>query len=53
MGNLTLSESFILEEPKKEQLYQLFEDVFGIPVQTLQNFEARGFWDCTYRSLHI
>ncbi|MDM5188718.1 GNAT family N-acetyltransferase [Bacillus sp. DX4.1] len=50
MGNLTLSESFILEEPKKEQLYQLFEDVFGIPVQTLQNFEARGFWDCTYRS---
>lgn len=49
MGNLILSENFLMEEPKKELLFQLFEEVFHIPVQTLQNFESNGFWDATYK----
>ncbi|MBC6973511.1 GNAT family N-acetyltransferase [Bacillus sp. Xin] len=49
MGNLILSENFFVEEPKKELLFQLFEEVFHIPVQTLQNFESNGFWDNTYK----
>lgn len=49
MGNLILFENFFVEESKKEPLFQLFEEVFRIPVQTLQNFEANGFWDTTYK----
>ncbi|WP_243522033.1 GNAT family N-acetyltransferase [Bacillus pseudomycoides] len=49
MGNLILSEKFFVEEPEKELLFQLFEEVFHIPVQTLQNFESNGFLDTTYK----
>ncbi|WP_459503187.1 GNAT family N-acetyltransferase [Bacillus sp. C1] len=49
MGNFILSENFFVEEPKKEQLFPLFEEVFHVPVQTLQNFESNGFWDTTYK----
>ncbi|MEN1936094.1 GNAT family N-acetyltransferase [Paenibacillus sp. 102] len=49
MGNLILSENFFVEEPKKELLFQLFEEVFHIPVQMLQNFESNGFWNTTYK----
>ncbi|PDY45329.1 GNAT family N-acetyltransferase [Bacillus pseudomycoides] len=49
MGNLILSENFFVEESKKERLFQLFEEVFRIPIQTLQNFEANGFGDTTYK----
>ncbi|WJE54966.1 GNAT family N-acetyltransferase [Bacillus cereus] len=49
MGNLILSEKFFVEELEKELLFQLFEEVFHIPVQTLQNFESNGFLDTTYK----
>ncbi|WP_410982538.1 GNAT family N-acetyltransferase [Bacillus cereus] len=49
MGNLILSENIFVEELKRELLFQLFEEVFHIPVQTLQNFESNGFWDTTYK----
>ncbi|MDZ5610249.1 GNAT family N-acetyltransferase [Bacillus pseudomycoides] len=49
MGNFILSENFFVKEPKKELLFQLFEEVFRIPAQTLQNFESNGFWDTTYK----
>ncbi|KEK23499.1 GNAT family N-acetyltransferase [Bacillus gaemokensis] len=49
MENVTISENLFVQEPKKEQLFQLFEEVFDISVQTMQNFDARGFWDQTYK----
>lgn len=49
MGNVAIFENFLVEEPGKEQLFSLFEEVFGISVQTLQDFDARGFWDHTYK----
>ncbi len=38
MGNVESFEKLLLEEPKREQLFPLFEEVFGIPSQTLHDF---------------
>lgn len=32
----------------REKLYPLFEEVFGIEVDTFKDFYSRGFWDPTY-----
>ncbi|AXO98455.1 GNAT family N-acetyltransferase [Bacillus anthracis] len=51
MGNVESFEKILLEEPKREQLFPLFEEVFGIPSQTLHDFSERGYWDDTYKAL--
>lgn len=51
MGNVESFEKLLLEEPKREQLFPLFEEVFGIPSQTLHDFSERGYWDDTYKAL--
>ncbi|TKH05147.1 GNAT family N-acetyltransferase, partial [Bacillus wiedmannii] len=51
MGNVEIFEKFLLEEPKREQLFPLFEEVFGITIQTLNDFSERGYWDDTYKAL--
>ncbi|PFD69229.1 GNAT family N-acetyltransferase [Bacillus cereus] len=51
MGNVEKFEKFLLEEPKREQLFPLFEEVFGITTQTLNDFSEKGYWDDTYKAL--
>ncbi|TKH17647.1 GNAT family N-acetyltransferase [Bacillus wiedmannii] len=51
MGNVENFEKLLLEEPKREQLFPLFEEVFGITIQTLNDFSERGYWDNTYKAL--
>lgn len=51
MGNVENFEKLLLEEPKREQLFPLFEEVFGITIQTLKDFSERGYWDDTYKAL--
>ena len=51
MGNVENFEKFLLEEPKREQLFPLFEEVFGITTQTLNDFSDKGYWDDTYKAL--
>ena len=51
MGNVENFEKLLLEEPKREQLFPLFEEVFGITIQTLNDFSERGYWDDTYKAL--
>ena len=51
MGNVESFEKLLLEEPKREQLFPLFEEVFGISSQTLHDFSERGYWDDTYKAL--
>ncbi|PEC86840.1 GNAT family N-acetyltransferase [Bacillus cereus] len=51
MGNVENFEKFLLEEPKREQLFPLFEEVFGITTQTLNDFSEKGYWDDTYKAL--
>ena len=36
---------------EKEQLFPLFEEVFGITTQTLNDFSDKGYWDDTYKAL--
>ncbi|KFM99495.1 GNAT family N-acetyltransferase [Bacillus clarus] len=50
MGNIEKFASFLVEEPKREQLFPLFEEVFGIARQTLQDFVEKGYWDHTYKA---
>ncbi|MGG0458644.1 GNAT family N-acetyltransferase [Bacillus mycoides] len=51
MGNVEKIANLLLEEPKREQLYPLFEEVFGITSQTLHDFSEKGYWDYTYKAL--
>ncbi|KAA0760333.1 GNAT family N-acetyltransferase [Bacillus sp. SH5-2] len=51
MGNVENFEKLLLEEPKREQLFPLFEEVFGITIQTLNDFSESGYWDDTYKAL--
>lgn len=43
--------SLLIEEPKREQLFPLFEEVFEITTQTLNDFSDKGYWDDTYKAL--
>ncbi|MDA1758650.1 GNAT family N-acetyltransferase [Bacillus cereus] len=51
MGNVENFEKLLVEEPKREQLFPLFEEVFGITTQTLNDFSDKGYWDDTYKAL--
>ncbi|MEH7786377.1 GNAT family N-acetyltransferase, partial [Bacillus thuringiensis] len=51
MGNVEKLVSLLIEEPKREQLFPLFEEVFGITTQTLNDFSDKGYWDDTYKAL--
>ncbi|WP_439876097.1 GNAT family N-acetyltransferase [Bacillus mycoides] len=51
MGNIEKIANLLLEEPKREQLFPLFEEVFGITSQTLHDFSEKGYWDYTYKAL--
>ncbi|MBE7104437.1 GNAT family N-acetyltransferase [Bacillus cereus] len=51
MGNVEKIANILLEEPKREQLFPLFEEVFGITSQTLHDFSEKGYWDYTYKAL--
>ncbi|MED1090835.1 GNAT family N-acetyltransferase [Bacillus paramycoides] len=51
MGNVDNFANLLLEEPKREKLFPLFEEVFGITSQTWQDFSAKGYWDYTYKAL--
>ncbi|MGN4443767.1 GNAT family N-acetyltransferase [Bacillus cereus group sp. MYBK79-1] len=51
MGNVENFEKLLLEEPEREQLFPLFEEVFEITIQTLNDFSERGYWDDTYKAL--
>ena len=41
MGNVEKLASLLIEEPKREQLFPLFEEVFGITTQTLNDFRIK------------
>ena len=49
MGNVEIFEKFLLEEPKREQLFPLFEEVFGITIQTLNDFLASHYFPVLIR----
>ncbi|KMN43432.1 GNAT family N-acetyltransferase [Bacillus sp. LK2] len=51
MGNVDNFANLLLEEPKREQLFPLFEEVFGITSQTWHDFSEKGYWDYTYKAL--
>ncbi|MEA1011082.1 GNAT family N-acetyltransferase [Bacillus cereus] len=51
MGNVEKIVNLLMEEPKREQLLPLFEEVFGITSQTLNDFSEKGYWDYTYKAL--
>ncbi|MED0949023.1 GNAT family N-acetyltransferase [Bacillus mobilis] len=51
MGNVENFEKLLLEEPKREQLFPLFEEVFGITIQTLNDFSEKGYWDNTFKAV--
>ncbi|PGB03734.1 GNAT family N-acetyltransferase [Bacillus toyonensis] len=51
MGNVEKFANLLMEEPKREQLFPLFEEVFGIESQTLRDFTEKGYWDYTYKAL--
>ncbi len=51
MGSIGKIANLLLEEPKREQLFPLFEEVFGITSQTLHDFSEKGYWDYTYKAL--
>jgi GNAT superfamily N-acetyltransferase len=50
MKSLAFHSGFSAGDARRERLYPLFETVFRIPVDTLRDFHARGFWNPTYRS---
>lgn len=49
MSNLEFVSNYSPDDTRREQLYPLFERVFGISVDVLKDFYARGFWNPTYR----
>ncbi|HDR4424132.1 TPA: GNAT family N-acetyltransferase [Bacillus cereus] len=51
MGNVEKIVNLLIEEPKREQLFPLFEEVFGITTQTLNDFSEKGYWDNTFKAL--
>ena len=51
MGNVEKFANLLIEEPEREQLFPLFEEVFGITSQTLNDFSEKGYWDYTYKAL--
>lgn len=51
MGNVEKIVNLLMEEPKREQLFPLFEEVFGITTQTLNDFSEKGYWDNTFKAL--
>lgn len=51
MGNVEKFANILMEEPKREQLFPLFEEVFGITSQILNDFSEKGYWDYTYKAL--
>lgn len=51
MGNVEKFANILMEEPKREQLFPLFEEVFGITSQILNDFSEKGYWDYTYEAL--
>ncbi|PGZ61607.1 GNAT family N-acetyltransferase [Bacillus cereus] len=51
MGNVEKFANLLIEEPEREQLFPLFEEVFGITSQTLNDFSEKGYWDDTYKAL--
>ncbi|MDH4424647.1 GNAT family N-acetyltransferase [Bacillus cereus] len=51
MGNVEKFANLLIEEPEREQLFPLFEEVFGITSQTLNDFSKKGYWDDTYKAL--
>lgn len=51
MGNVEKIVNLLIKEPKREQLFPLFEEVFGITSQTLNDFSEKGYWDYTYKAL--
>ncbi|GAB6613545.1 MULTISPECIES: GNAT family N-acetyltransferase [Bacillus] len=51
MGNVEKIVDLLMEEPKREQLFPLFEEVFGITTQTLNDFSEKGYWDNTFKAL--
>ncbi|ARJ22107.1 GNAT family N-acetyltransferase [Bacillus mycoides] len=51
MGNVEKFANILMEEPKREQLFSLFEEVFGITSQILNDFSEKGYWDYTYKAL--
>ncbi|MGE7881464.1 GNAT family N-acetyltransferase [Bacillus sp. NPDC094077] len=53
MGNVEKFANLLMEEPKREQLFPLFEEVFGIESQTLRDFLEKGYWDYTYKALSV
>ncbi|CAM4325482.1 MULTISPECIES: GNAT family N-acetyltransferase [Bacillus cereus group] len=51
MGNVEKIVDLLMEEPKREQLFPLFEEVFGITIQTLNDFSEKGYWDNTFKAV--
>ncbi|HGH7176296.1 TPA: GNAT family N-acetyltransferase [Bacillus wiedmannii] len=51
MGKVEKIVNLLMEEPKREQLFPLFEEVFGITTQTLNDFSEKGYWDNTFKAL--
>ncbi|MGH0944188.1 GNAT family N-acetyltransferase [Bacillus mycoides] len=50
MGNVEKIANILVEEPNREQLFPLFEKVFGITSQTLHDFSEKGYWDNTFKA---
>jgi hypothetical protein len=48
MHSLKLVSNYCSDDIRREQLYLLFEKVFGINVNTFKDFYQQGFWDSTY-----
>ncbi|HDR8184560.1 TPA: GNAT family N-acetyltransferase [Bacillus thuringiensis] len=51
MGNVEKIVNLLIEEPKREHLFPLFEEVFGVTTQTLNDFSEKEYWDDTYKAL--
>jgi GNAT superfamily N-acetyltransferase len=45
---MELISNYSMNDTRREQLYPLFQRVFGIPADMLKDFYERGFWDPTY-----
>lgn len=48
MEPYSLEIDYAQDDRKREALYPLFEEVFGIPADLLGDFHQKGFWDSTY-----
>ncbi|WP_139488011.1 GNAT family N-acetyltransferase [Brevibacillus dissolubilis] len=49
MNNLNFFSKYSSDQDMRERLYPLFDAVFGIPVDVLRDFYARGFWNPSYQ----